>query len=126
MTNLTHAEKRGQDGRACLLGERGRKVVQERDEQARVLADAQHGKHALEREDDVRVKIWGLGGLERLVVAEEREDVGRKATEAEVKVARFACRILLREGIAEHVDLCHVKRERGWLGQDAKEANPLL
>jgi hypothetical protein len=107
-TDLTQAEKRGQDGRARVLGDPARKIVQivqDPDERARVLAEAQYRKHALKCDDNVRVKIWRLGGFERLVIAEEGEHVGGKATEAEVEVARFACRILLRERIAEHVDL---------------------
>ena len=77
----------------------------ERDEEARIFAQAQNGKHRLGREDDVRVEIRSFGGLERLVVAEEGEHVGRKAAEAKVEVAGFAGRVLVCEGVTEHVDL---------------------
>lgn len=51
------------------------------------------------------MEIGSFGSLEGLVIAEEREDIGRKAAEAKVKVAGFARRILVCEGITEHVDL---------------------
>jgi hypothetical protein len=51
------------------------------------------------------VEIWGSGGLERFVIAEKHEHISRVATKAKVKVARFARRILLCEGVTEHVDL---------------------
>lgn len=87
--------------------------MDELDEQARVLANAQHGEHALERDDEIRVKIRGFGCLERFVIAEKGEDIGRKATEAKVEVARFACCILSRKGITEHVHLSCQGGERG-------------
>ena len=84
--------------------------MDEGDEQARVLADAQHGEHALERNDDIRVKIRGVGGLERFVIAEEGEYVGGKATEAEIEVARFSCCVLTGKCITEHVHLSTSRR----------------
>ena len=79
--------------------------MEERDEQARIFGQAQNRKHCLRRGDDIRVEIRSFGGLEGLVVAEEREDIGRKAAEAKVKVAGFSRGMLLCEGITEHVDL---------------------
>jgi hypothetical protein len=79
--------------------------VQERDEEARIFAQAQNRKQCLNRDDDMRVEIRSFGGLERLVIAEEGEHIGRKAAEAKVKVAGFACGILLCKGITEYVDL---------------------
>jgi hypothetical protein len=58
------------------------------------------------------VEIGSFGGLEGLVIAEEGEDIGRKAAEAKVKVAGFACRILVCEGITEHVDLYEKRKVR--------------
>jgi len=53
----------------------------------------------------MRVKMRSFGSLERLVIAEEGEDIRGEAAEAKVEVAGIACRILLCEGITEHVDL---------------------
>jgi hypothetical protein len=51
------------------------------------------------------VEIWSSGGFERFVIAEEHEHISRKATEAEVKVAGFARRILLCKGVTKHIHL---------------------
>lgn len=104
-THLTQAENGRHHGRTHILGEPRREIVKEHDEHAEVFANAQYGKHRFEGDDDLCFKVWRFGGLERLVVAEEHEDVGRKATEAKVKVAGFVYGILLCEGVAEHVDL---------------------
>ena len=56
--------------------------MQERDEDARIFAQAQNGEHRLTPDDDIRMEIRSFGGLERLVIAEEGEDVSRKAAEA--------------------------------------------
>ena len=80
-------------------------MVHKHDEEARIFAQAQIRKHCLGRHDDIRVEIWNSGSLERLVVAEDHEHISRKAPEAKVKVAGFARRILIRKGLAEHVDL---------------------
>ena len=79
--------------------------MQERDEEARIFGQAQDRKQCLDRDDDMRVEIRSSGGLERLVIAEEGEHIGRKAAEAKVKVAGSACGILLCKGITEHVNL---------------------
>ena len=90
--------------------------MQEHDDEAGVLGEAQYGKRRLECDDAFCVKVWGFGGLERLVIAEEHEHISRKAAEAEVKVAGFARCILLCEGVAEYVDLSNrckcVRRSR--------------
>lgn len=88
-----------------MLAKPGGEIVYERDEEARIFAQAQNGKHRLGHDDDVRVEVRSFGSLERRVVAEEGEHVGRKAAEAKVKVAGFARRILVCEGVTEHVDL---------------------
>lgn len=81
----------------------------ERDEEARIFAQAQNRKSCLRRKDDRRVEIRSFGSLEGLVIAEECDHISRKAAEAKVKVARFACRILLCKGITEHVDLTNAR-----------------
>jgi hypothetical protein len=86
-------------------------MVYEHDEEARIFAQAQIRKHCLGRDDDICVEIWNSGSLERLVIAEEHEHISRKATEAKVKVAGFARRILIRKGLTEQVDLTS-QRER--------------
>lgn len=88
-------------------------MVQESDKEARVLAETQYGKHRLESDDNFCFKISSFGGLERLVIAEEHENVSREATKAEVKIARFSRSVLLCEGITEHVDLPKNRREFG-------------
>ncbi len=61
-----------------------------------------------------------------LVIAEESEYIRRKAAEAKVKVAGFACRILLCKGIAEHVDLTSVTSTGCGADQMLDKANPFL
>ena len=56
------------------------------------------------------MEIRGFGGLERFVITEEGEDIGRKATEAKVEVARSARCILPRKCITEHVHLSMSRR----------------
>ena len=83
-------------------------MAQEHDEDSRIFGQTQNRKHCLRSDDDARVEVRSFSGLERLVVAEEREHISRKAAEAKVKVAGFACRILRCKGITEHVDLTNV------------------